>query len=228
MIIRLLEYYKIAADQGHSTAQFQVGYCYFYDYGCDKDEDKRLKLMEEKSTDDGIELFTLGEVYHLAGPKHQNFPKALEYYQKTFTGNQQDYSLRDIGLLYDHGDGVVQNYQAALTYYQKAANEQNKGGYYNIALVYYNGHGVDKDYDKAVYQATYISVMNEKWYPNTANSKIRKVYSLESESFMYGEVDYYLATMFKNGRGTAIDQDKAAEHLETSISYGSVKAREFK
>ncbi|KAI8882326.1 HCP-like protein [Backusella circina FSU 941] len=232
---KAFHYYKIAADQEYMGARFQIGYCYFYGYGCDKDEDKGLALMEQNTDKSEISFAILAEIYHSAGPKHQNFVKALECYQNASTGSQINYALRGIGLLYEHGDGVDQSYQEALAYYQKAASETNKGASYNIALLYYYGNGVNKDYaisyewftkvikENVTGYSEYVCVLTKKC--DEANSEIQKVYSIEPESFIYGETHYFLGMMSKNGQGTTVDRKKAEEHLKMAISYGCVKAK---
>jgi TPR repeat protein len=228
------EYCKIAAEQGLSQAQFRLGYCYLLGYGCDKDEQRGLKLMEESSDDDDTRLATLGEFYHTASPKHRNFFKSLEYYLQVSQGAQRSYALRGIGLLYEHGDGVEQDYQKALAYYQDAAKEHNKAAYYSIALLYYYGYGVSKDYitsfewfekvitEKLKLRATHVCVANEKSDQDVEKSKI---YSLEPESFIDGEAHFYLGIMFKKGQGAVKNKEKAAEHLELAVSCGSEKAQ---
>jgi tetratricopeptide (TPR) repeat protein len=172
---------------------------------------------EENSDDDDNTLIVQGEFYHTASPKHRNFLKALEYYQKVPQGAQRSYALRGIGLLYEHGDGVEQDYQKALAYYQDAAKKHNKAAYYSIALLYYYGYGVSKDYttsfewfetviaEELELGATHVCVANGKPDQDVEKSKI---YSLEPESFIYGEVHFYLGTMFKNGQGTVKNKKK--------------------
>ncbi|KAI8875574.1 HCP-like protein [Backusella circina FSU 941] len=234
-----LVYFEIAASQGHRIAQFQLGYCYFYGYGGNHDEEKGLKLMEESSDENDFELACLGSIYHSAGPPHQNHSEALRNYRRVLNGSNKSFALRGIGMLYEHGDGVEQNYQEALNYYQKSAAEQNKGAYYNIALLYYYGNGVSKNYAtsfewftrvverKVEIGPTYVCVLNEKHHSVLPNSRKPKVYSLEPESYIYGEAHHYLSDMFKNGRGTYADQAKALEHLNIAYTYGSIKEQEF-
>jgi TPR repeat protein len=225
---KAIEYYKIAAGGGHNGAQFQLGYCYLLGHGCDKDEQWGLRLMEESSDDDDMRLEALGESYHTASSKHRNFLKSLRYYLQVPQYAPRSYALRGIGLLYEHGDGVEQDYQNALAYYQDAAKEHNKAAYYSIALLYYYGYGVSKDYttsfewfekvitEKLKLGATHVCVLNEGVYSS-------KTYSLEPESFIYGEAHFYLGIMFKNGQGTVKNKEQAEKHFKLAVSYGSEK-----
>jgi hypothetical protein len=53
------------------------------------------------------------------------------------------------------------------------------------------------------------------------------IYSLESESFIYGEAHCYLGTIFKNCQGSTKNKEKAAVYFELAVSYGSKKAQSF-
>jgi TPR repeat protein len=161
--------------------------------------------------------------------------KALDYYQSVPEGTQRSYALRGIGLLYEHGDGVEQDYQTALNYYQDAAKEHNKAAYYNIAFIYYYGKGVKKDYTtsfewfaKVVEEnlnpgATHVCVMDRKPDQHVDSSKI---YFLEPESFIYGKAHVYLGTMLKKGQGAVKNKEKAEEHFKMAVSYRSKKAQD--
>jgi TPR repeat protein len=204
-------YFKIAVERGFSQAQLRLGYCYLLGHGCGKDEERGLTLIEANSGGNDSILIALAEAYHTASPKHRNFLKSLKYYQKISEGIQRSYALRGIGLLYEHGDGVEQNYQKALTYYQNAAKENNKAAYYNIALLYHHGYGVNKDYTTSL--EWFAKVVVENSIPGTTHVCVfnegvdgSKIYSLEPESFFYGEAHFYLGTMFKNGQGTIVDE----------------------
>jgi TPR repeat protein len=71
---------------------------------------------------------------------------------------------------------------------------------------------------------THVCVLNEE-YDQGVDSSI--IYSLEPESFIYGEAHFYLGTIFKNCQGSTKDKEKAVEHFELAVSYGSKKAQSF-
>ncbi|HEX9769566.1 MAG TPA: tetratricopeptide repeat protein [Kiloniellales bacterium] len=46
-----------------------------------------------------------------------------------------------LGVLYDHGEGVVRNYQTATAWYEKAAAQGHRDAQFNLGMIYYNGAG---------------------------------------------------------------------------------------
>ena len=51
-----------------------------------------------------------------------------------------------LGLMYDAGDGVVQDYKEAIKWYRLAAEQGYIIAQYNLGVMYYNGQGVERDY----------------------------------------------------------------------------------
>ncbi len=46
-----------------------------------------------------------------------------------------------LGVLYDHGEGVLRNYRTATGWYEKAAAQGNSDAQFNLGMIYYNGTG---------------------------------------------------------------------------------------
>jgi hypothetical protein len=51
----------------------------------------------------------------------------------------------NLGLMYEHGQGVPQDYVQAVAWYRKAADQGNAEAQNNLGLMYYNGRGVPRD-----------------------------------------------------------------------------------
>lgn len=50
-----------------------------------------------------------------------------------------------LGVLYDHGEGVVRNYKTAVGWYEKAAAQGHRDAQFNLGMIYYNGAGAAGD-----------------------------------------------------------------------------------
>ncbi|MPW62222.1 sel1 repeat family protein [Moraxella catarrhalis] len=48
----------------------------------------------------------------------------------------------NLGVMYDKGHGVRQDYQKAIEWYTKSANQGYAEAQFNLGAMYYNGHGV--------------------------------------------------------------------------------------
>jgi len=58
-----------------------------------------------------------------------------------------------LGVMYDHAQGVPQDYAKAVTWYRKAAEQGDREAQNNLGARYVNGQGVPRDYVQAL-----------KWY----------------------------------------------------------------
>ena len=62
-------------------------------------------------------------------------------------GNAEaQYSL---GVMYDNGQGVTQNYAEAVKWYRKAADQGDARAQFNLGIMYAKGEGVPQDYVQA-------------------------------------------------------------------------------
>jgi TPR repeat protein len=55
-----------------------------------------------------------------------------------------------IGLMYENGNGVAQNWFSSMEWFKKAADQGNGGGEASVGDLYFNGYGVQQDYAKAM------------------------------------------------------------------------------
>ena len=67
--------------------------------------------------------------------------KAAEQGNATAQGN--------LGLMYNNGEGLPQDYQEAVIWYRKAAEQGNASAQFSLGLRYANGEGVPQDYVQA-------------------------------------------------------------------------------
>ena len=51
----------------------------------------------------------------------------------------------NLGLMYDQGEGVIQNHAEAVRWYRKAAEQGDAQAHYNLGAIYAKGEGVQQD-----------------------------------------------------------------------------------
>lgn len=56
----------------------------------------------------------------------------------------------DLGLMYDNGQGVAQNYKEAVKWYKHSAEQGHAEAQNALGIVYANGQSVSQDYEEAV------------------------------------------------------------------------------
>ncbi len=93
----------------------------------------------------------------------------------------------NLGVMYDNGQGVPQDYAKAVEWYRKAAEQGYADAQYNLGHMYDKGEGVTQDYAKAM-----------GWYRKAAEQ---------------GDADaqHNLGVMYGNGQG--VPQDYAQAHM---------------
>jgi TPR repeat protein len=107
-----------------------------------------------------------------------------------------------IGVLYDTGEGVTQDYGEARAWYQQAAEEGNPIGAFNLGVIYDSGLGVAKDPQHAA-----------AWYTRAAAGKFGRAY-------------YNLGIMYELGVGVHKDRRRAVKLYKDAASHGILAAKD--
>lgn len=110
-------------------------------------------LTRQAQNGDVSAQFDLADEYYQQG----NHAKAFEWYTKAAHQGHAG-AQNNLGVMYDNGHGVRQDYQKAIEWYTKAAHQGIVGAQYNLGVMYYKGKGVSQDYHKAY-----------EWYTKAAN-----------------------------------------------------------
>ena len=109
---------------------------------------------------------------------------------------------RNLGLMYDNGDGVQENDKTAVKWYTLAAEQGLDQAQSNLGLMYENGIGVQENHETAV-----------KWYTLAAQQGLDQAQS--NLGFMY-----YI------GKGVTQDYETSAKWYALAAEQGNSKAKE--
>ncbi|MCH7499255.1 MAG: sel1 repeat family protein [Nitrospinae bacterium] len=128
-----------------------------------------------------------------------NYQKAFKLF-KPFAEQGFADAQYNLGLMYDNGLGVTQDYVEAVKWYKKAAEQGEAIAQYNLGNMYENGEGVRQDYAEAV-----------KWFRMAAE-----------QGYAGGQSN--LGVMYGHGRGVRQDYVQAYKWFSLSAlrSQGSV------
>jgi TPR repeat protein len=138
-----------------------------------------VKLQHQMDTDTKKEVFALFQT----GADHRDAA-----------------SMGNLGVFYDKGLGVAQDYAKAREWYEKAADKGDAYAMTNLGMLYSNGHGVAQDYAKA-----------REWFEKAADEGDAKAMS-------------DLGWLYSNGHGVAQDHAKAREWFEKAADKGEAWA----
>ena len=120
------------------------------------------------------------------------------------TGNMK--AARYVGLMYEQGLGVEQDYALAASWYEKSVGAGDLTSGYYLGLLYAQGLGVEQDYEKAA-----------EYFASVAASENKSA---------TGVVDagYELARLYEQGLGVEQDIDRAIDLYEEAAENGSEDA----
>ena len=121
--IMSFEYYKCAADNDDSNAQYVLGFYYKNGLGIKKNHTKALEYIIKSYKQDNVQaIHELGILYNYGICVEQDYTKAFEYFKR---GSDLNYprSQYKIAMAYEYGNGVKQDYNMAMEYYNKAADQ---------------------------------------------------------------------------------------------------------
>jgi uncharacterized protein len=122
----------------------------------------------------------------IAAYQHGDFAAALRLFQPL--AEHGDASAQsNLGVMYEQGRGVAQNYREAMRWFRLAALQGDASAQSNLGVMYYKGQGIAQDYGEAM-----------KWYRMAAEQR-------------NPEAQFNLGVMYEEGRGVA--QDRVRAHM---------------
>ena len=86
----------------------------------------------------------------LDAAKKGNFETALKEW-RPLAEQGDSYAQYNLGLMYDYGEGVIEDDTQAIYWFRKAAEQGHAKAQYNLGLMYESGRGIAKDDTQAVY-----------------------------------------------------------------------------
>lgn len=127
---------------------------------------------------------------------HQGHGAGLKAAEKGHTKAQ--YS---IGIMYDNGEGVVQDYQQVMEWFLKAAVQGYTKSQYTIGALYHHGRGVFQDYK-----------MIRDWF-------------LDASEKGHTTAQYELGRLYKHDRGVPVGYSRALKWFIKAAEQGEMDAK---
>jgi TPR repeat protein len=122
---------------------------------------------------------------------------------RTWAAQGNALAQNNLGLVYDLGNGVSQDYVVARQWYEQAAAQNHAAAQFNLGLLYANGHGVPQDY-----------AMAREWYEKAA---------------ALGElwVAVFLGELYSRGHGVQQDFVQAEQWFQRAADQGNEQAQVY-
>jgi len=184
---KALIYLKRAAEHGNADAQYQLGRCYDYGKGIEKDPEKTFQWYM-KASEQGYSKaqYDLGTCYEEGYGTEEKPEEAFKWYMEA--AKQGDFNAQyEVGRCFIQGYGTKKMPEKAFKWYMKAAEQDNSDTQYEVGSCYENGYGTEKMPEKAF-----------EWYMKAAE---------------HGNpaAQFELGRYYEKGYGTAKDSAKAFE-----------------
>ena len=198
-----IEYFEKAADQGHATAQFELGMMYKEGHeGLVQDVETGLKWLQEAAEQGEAEAQNVLGRHYLQTEKYE---RSLPYLEKAAAQGHPDAQF-GLGVCYGHGFGVEENLETSLDFVLKAAEGGDEGGL----------QARESAMRKLVEHA--VSLVNDGNESNRPEflRLIRKLADLGN-----GIAEFLLAGAYRDGMGGSLDLDlhAAARLLHKVIEH---------
>ena len=139
----------------------------------------------------------------IAARQRGNYAHALKIF-KSLAAHGDAKAQYNLGLMYENGQGVTQDYKEAVKWCRLAADQGLAEAQYNLGLIYRDGEGVTQDYKETV-----------KWYRLAADQG-------------FAEAQYNLGLMYRYAYGVLQDYTSAHMWLNLASAGGSVLATEMR
>ncbi len=146
--VSAFEWFKKAAEAGHTTAQYNLGLCYHTGSGVDKDPEQAV-VWYRKAAEAGHAgaQSNLGLCYHTGSGVDKDPEQAVVWYRKAAEAGQTDAQF-NLGRCYETGFGVDEDPEKAVVWYRKAAEAGHDKGMYRLGYIYTFGLGVPQNSQK--------------------------------------------------------------------------------
>ena len=186
---------------------------------------------------DWLTQIALGDAWYKGETGKKDARLAHYWWRKSQTAYGQDsYTLYNLGVLYDSGEGVARNPQRAAQYYTAAARLNDNDARYNLAHLYHYGDGVPRSDIIAHYwltkaaaherdAMTALGMLYQKSGTDDG-TQMRASYWLE-QAAMRGDAQaqYELSWRSRYGYGIEKNQETTNRWLQQAAENGNVEAQ---
>ena len=209
-------------------------------------------LVKECEKENPLAYYDMGTIFNKGLGVDIDSEKAKEYYTKSFnifndleSQYSNNYFKYKIGKMYMQGIGTEQNYEEAFNWLSEPAVNGYQLAEYSLGNLYYYGNGVDKNINEAfnlykssankgnVYAMFELGKMYEKGVGTSIDLELsNKKYKEALKSFVASEdkrpddnLQYRIAKMFYDGKGTETNVEKAIVYLKKAIELKNENAQ---
>jgi len=224
---KLFEYFKLAANAGHTKAQYKFACMNYNGVDCDKNLQEALKYFKLAADHGHIDA----QYFYAYMNYDINIKDTLKYY-KLAADKGHIKSQNNLARMYYNGEDCEKNLYKAFKYYKLAADNGCVDAQYIISDMYDSGHGCEKN-DKLAFKYTKLVADQGKFnaqfdlgemyadgYGCEKNDKLAfKYYKLAADQ---GNLDAQrrLIGMYMNGVGCEQNSKEGFKYIKLAADQG--------
>ncbi len=195
-----IRWFQLAAEHGHSSAQWTLGYFYATGKGVPEDDAIALTWYQRAAEFDANFQSSLSYEYRTGKDIPKNNFEAMGWLLKAAQQGGARHQF-EVGRAYDVGDIVTTNKSEAVKWYRLAAEQGNAAAQNNLGTMYEDGDGITKDEREAV-----------KWYRLAAEQG-------------YSTAQGNLGRMYGDGKGVPENDVEAVKWYRLAAEQGEASAQ---
>ena len=192
-------WFGLAAEKADPEANEKLGRYYMHGIGGKpKNFNTALKYLENAANAGQTGAMTLLGNFNFYLKKYDY---ALDWFRKSAAEGDPE-AIYKLGVMYESGDGVVQDHKAAFEYFKSAAEKDHEDAWVNLGIEYLLGQGTDKDLKEA-----------NRWIGKAAKAEI------PTAQMIMGDI-------YQNGWGVPASDDTASYWYEKASLGGDMQAKQ--
>ncbi|MCF7920574.1 MAG: HNH endonuclease [Candidatus Cloacimonetes bacterium] len=184
-----LKWYKSSAEQGDADAQFSLGNCIYHGFGIIKDNNMAVKWFRLAAEQGQEEAQSKLEQYYKKNRESNDLDQeeAAKWYRSAAEKGDVDAKF-NLGVCYEFGRGVNQDYKEAVKWYRSAAEKGHTTAQNILGVCYETGTGVGQNYQEAYkwYLISCSNISGDLFYEASLNKNTVKKY-LNKEQIVIAE-----------------------------------------
>ncbi len=211
-----LAWYRKAAEQGHTGAQFAVGEACRNGSGTELDRVAAADWYRKAAAQGHAEAqYRLALMYHDGDGVPMDKAEVIRLFRMAAKGGDAE-ALWRLGKMYEKGDGLPQDREKALRFFQNAASRLHGGAQFALGMAYALGDGLPQSDGSALYWITSAlemrTALQHTYFADIEDARLRAEmvsWVRRMAELGYATAQVILGSMYACGDGVPQDKNEA-------------------
>ncbi|WP_298867396.1 PDZ domain-containing protein [uncultured Gimesia sp.] len=233
---RGFQFAKSSAEGGYPAGQAELGRCYYFGWGTDKDSKLAVQWWQRAADqNDARAMFNLGRAFEQGYGVDKSLTQAFHWWKKSAESGYP-MAQTQVGLCYQRSIGTKQDFALARSWYEKGAANGFPEAMNSLGVIHQYGLGVPRDYPEAIewYEKAAaknntnalvnLSDLYERGHGVKQNSDQAIKYLLQAAEAKNTGAQIALGYRYSRGQGVEVNHLKAREWFQKAVNLGNIGA----